>query len=293
MITISLTQGLGNQLFQYFFGESLKLKFNNQIEVNYLYDLLPPEQIKMWELFDVKINWLNKSKVKESFLLGLTPKKRDLIIKFFRTLNLNKNFLVLDDKNFDVSLININKNIFLRGYWQNINFFSQSFDQILKNIKFKNNLNLNHLINSKFKIKNFKNIIGVHIRGKDYLLNKNSGLKNNIGKTYYLNSMSIMKNKLEKPLFLLFSDDQDYLKKMNLSNYFNCLNLFDISNDHINDFQYLSQCNYFIIPNSTFSLWAFYLNKNPNKKIIAPDTWYSFNENCIEKYVYQKFLIKN
>ena len=41
----------------------------------------------------------------------------------------------------------------------------------------------------------------------------------------------------------------------------------EISNVRKDDFQYLSQCDHFIIPNSTFSLWAAYLS-NSNKKIL-------------------------
>ena len=54
MFTISFTSGLGNQLFQYFFGESLKI--NNDIEVRYLDTLLPPKQINLWDIFDINLS---------------------------------------------------------------------------------------------------------------------------------------------------------------------------------------------------------------------------------------------
>lgn len=289
MITISLTQGLGNQLFQYFFGESIRINFKDKVEVNYLQDLLPPDQLKMWEIFEVPINWIDENHLKKNFLFNLSPKARNFCIKLFKILNLNQNILAYDDNNFDLNLININQNIYLRGYWQNINFFKKSFNEILKNIKFKKDLDLNQLL-IESKIRNFTNIVGVHVRGKDYLLKKNYLLKNNIGADYYINSMRLIKNILGNPIFLLFSDDQEYLKQMNLSKYFNCVNFIDISNLRNDDFQYLSQCDHFVIPNSTFSLWAFYLNFNPNKLIITPDTWYSFNQNSIEKYLDKKFL---
>ena len=292
MITISLTQGLGNQLFQYFFGESLGIDFKDKVEVNYLQDLLPPDQLKMWEVFDIKINWIDDHQLKKNFLFKLSPQTRDLFIKLAKILSFNKNLLTIDDSNIDLNIINkLRQNIYLRGYWQNIEYSKKNFKFILTKLKFKKKLDLNLLIKKKYKNK-FSSLVGVHIRGGDYLLKKNYLLKNNIDLNYYLDSMYLMKKNFKNPIFLLFSDDRTYLEQMNLSKYFNCLNIFDLSTDRVDDFQYLSQCNHFIIPNSTFSLWAFYLNKNPDKFIITPDTWFSFRKNSINNFIHEKYIKK-
>ena len=290
MITISLTQGLGNQLFQYFFGESLRIEFQNNIEVNYLNDLLPPEQIKLWELFDLEINWIDKTKLKKNFLFDLSPKNRNFILNFYKILRLNYSSLLIDDLYFDSSSLKTYKDTYFRGYWQNYNFIKKNFDKISKKIKFKKKLSLNKLI--KYKTNKIKHttIIGVHVRGGDYLLNQNRLLKNDINADYYINSMNLMKSIFDQPLFLLFTDDFQYLKNLNISKNFDCINIFDISNERDDDFQYLSQCNNFIIPNSTFSLWAFYLNNHENKFILTPDTWYSFKKNCIDNFIEKKYL---
>ena len=49
MYTIHFTSGLGNQLFS-FFGESLKLLYP-EIQVNYKNSLLPPQQLKINDIF--------------------------------------------------------------------------------------------------------------------------------------------------------------------------------------------------------------------------------------------------
>ena len=293
MITIGLSQGLGNQIFQYCLGESLKLQLNNEIEVNYLFDLRPPDQMKMWDIFDVKINWIDDERKKLRHIYKISPTYRHYLFKIFKSLKLNKRLNIFDDSNYLHKNILKNKNnIYLKGYWQNLKLFSNQFRQITNELKFKKKLNIHQKLNN-IKIYNKNSIlIAVHIRGGDYLQKKNSFLRNNINKEYYLNWINIFRKKFINRLFIFFSDDNDYLNKMDILNDNDCINFSEISPCRIDDFQYLSLCNHFIIPNSTFSLWAYYLNKNKNKILITPDSWYSFDKNIIRNLVTLEMINK-
>jgi len=58
--------------------------------------------------------------------------------------------------------------------------------------------------------------------------------------------------------------------------------VFTEGEDCITDFYILSLCNHNIIGNSTFSWWAAYLNEHEDKKIIAPNPFYTDKNHRIE-----------
>ena len=274
MIIINFTSGLGNQLFQYFFGESLNLKLKDQ-EIKYLNSLMRPEQIKVWDIFDVNIKEIKRTDVRN--LNNLIKKNKFLfvnIIKLIIKLNLNKYFNIFSDNNYkyDSKISFDKKNSYLfYGYWQHNKFFNSNFSEIKKSLSFKKKLSLEHLDNS---FQNFNQIIGVHIRGGDYLNAKNKKIFQTIDGNYYIKSMTYFKSLYKNPIFLIFTDDKIYLKKLLPNLEFNHKLIFNLSSDRNDDFQYLSLCDHFIIPNSSFSLWASYLSNNKNKIIIKPEMWF-------------------
>jgi len=287
MITISITEGLGNQLFQYFFAESLRIKLGKAGDINYLYDFKENNQKKLWEIFNVDIQWLD---IKETnnyhYLCNFSPSSRNILAKIVKVLKLNKHINLLEDES-RLDLVNLskNKNYLFRGYWQNYKFFEDNFEIIKKKLIFKNKIILRDLLSDHGLLKNNPNVVGVHIRGGDYLLKKNKKLKNNIDGKYYFDSIELFLKVYKNCLFIFFTDDLTYLEKIISFKNNNFIKISDISKERINDFQLLSQCDNYIIPNSTYSLWAYYLNKNNNKFIYTPSKWFVFNKNKIDNFI--------
>jgi hypothetical protein len=71
---------------------------------------------------------------------------------------------------------------------------------------------------------------------------------------------------------LIFSDDINWCKNNLL---IKNKNIFFIegNQDYI-DLWLMSMCKNNIMANSTFSWWGAWLNKNPNKKVFVPRTWF-------------------
>ena len=125
-------------------------------------------------------------------------------------------------------------------------------------------------------IKSTENPISLHVRRTDILDPKNpyGGI---CDIDYYKQAESLIKQKVGIPSFFVFSDDIAWCK-----NNLNFINpIYFVSNPKIPDYEELilmSSCKHNVIANSSFSWWAAWLNRNPEKIIIAPKKWIKRNE---------------
>lgn len=164
----------------------------------------------------------------------------------------------------------------IRGFFQSPKYFHHNRNQIIKLLKFDE-------FKSRF-ILGFK-AIAIHMRFGD--LSFNQGNHTILKLDYYLKSLITLLSKIDKNeyRFIIFSeknDDEiinDYIKFLN--SYFDIIfEKFYNTYSDISDWKelfYMSNCEHFIIANSTFSWFAAYLSDNPNKIIIYPSNWFGIN----------------
>lgn len=118
-------------------------------------------------------------------------------------------------------------------------------------------------------IQNMKNlyqvdtITSVHIRLGDYLLPAHHHFIKLWETDYYNQAFKILNN--TNQLFLVFTNDEDYCKRNIVSD----ANFVHTGNDYL-DFGIMTKCDNNIIANSSYSLWAAFLNKTNNKTVICP-----------------------
>lgn len=251
MIVAKLQGGLGNQIFQWAFGRNLA-KANNvplYLDTNF-YNLNLP------------------GITKRSFSLSKLP---NLKFEIFENVKDNgKSFIRFNEPPFFTQLnYDSSFNYYLDGYFQCEKYFIESEDLIR-----------NELAPSEEILKNLMAIEGIegnnislHVRRTDYITSNGFHPVQSID--YYQNAIDIIG---DYDNVFIFSDDIDWCKKnLNFKNM-----IFVEGNDDIIDIWIMSLCKNNIIANSSFSWWGAWLNKNKNKKVIAPKLWFgSQNEHNI------------
>ena len=111
--------------------------------------------------------------------------------------------------------------------------------------------------------------VSIHVRRTDYLALSDIHL--NLDASYYNEAISNFSK--EKSIFLIFSDDVEFIQKEPL--FQNLVNKYIVTNqDDEYCFWLMSACDHNIIANSSYSWWASYINSNPNKLVICPSKWF-------------------
>ena len=164
-------------------------------------------------------------------------------------------------------------NIFIRGYFENPAFFDDIKDILLK--EFTPNKKRLKENNELYEIIERNESVCVSIRvWNDIQKESNLYMQRNVcTKEYYQRSIEKMAEILPDAVFIVFSNDIEWVKN-NVT--FNRPVYFERGIDPIYEkLRLMYSCKHFIISTSTFSWWAQYLSRNNSKVVIAPNKWYN------------------
>lgn len=229
--------------------------------------------IEVERIFNLQSEKASRSEVKELIDRKLVGEDENILIKLIREIRKKmglhkRSYLAQHDytKYYPQFLnLNLSRSYYLFGPFCNSLYFCDIEEEIQQIYTFpaldEKNRKWLDLINQNI-------CVSIHIRKGDYLQFNMGCLTND----YYMKAISYIKEKLknQKIVFLAFSDDVAYVR----NNFGWVKNLYIVEeNTGINsyrDMQLMSLCTHNINANSTFSFWGAYLNRNPNKIVIAP-----------------------
>lgn len=255
---VVMSGGVGNQMFQYAFYLTL-VSMGRRVKLNTaLYSFLEMHNgIELERCFNIPISSKNSK-------LGVLLIR--LLVKFKLT-----SVALFDPLSFESNVFQSNVK-YLIGYWQSEKYFIQIKEEITSVFKFsgvnEGNLKLADEMNNC-------NSVAIHIRRGDYV--NNSHYVDLCNSQYYSNAIDLLRVNFENNTelrFFVFSNDLEFSER------FFRYKMIDVVVVEINrgresylDMYLMSNCKHNIIANSTFSWWGAWLNKNPEKIVIAPDRW--------------------
>lgn len=156
------------------------------------------------------------------------------------------------------------------GYCQNPNYFINHEADIRHAFEFPPLDEKNQKLAQEMEN---QNSISLHFRRGNYISHGYPIM----GLEYYKNAIQYITEKdLDPPHLYIFSNDIKWVE----GNFHSDIPYTLVKgNDDFTDMNLMSHCRHNIIANSTFSWWGAWLNKNPNKIVIAPDRWDDWHPN--------------
>jgi len=253
MITCNFLGELGNNLFQTAALIGLSDKYNIPFQLinnRNCYVSIKDRPLELKEMFEYSFNYFNKDSL--LFIPYKAPDTQGIFEYVPITLDPLKNTII-------------------EGYFQSEKYFENVRNDIINYFFLPKKHNIDYILN-KYSSLLQQNNLSIHIRvGGDRVVLQHS--HKNVSTEYYLTAINkILEIDPTVEKYIIFSDNIEYCKSI----FGNDKNIIYIENEkNYIDLFLMSMCTHNIIANSTFSWWAAYLNKNPNKIIIAPKTeWF-------------------
>ena len=177
--------------------------------------------------------------------------------------NSEKNTVVPEPSFEYVGVSPVEENTIFYGYFQSTkNWFGH--DEIIRGIFQPDQKTLDYFYSRYPQLSN-SNTLSLHVRRSEYL--KLSHIHPTITLEYIQEALKVIG---DYSYVFIFSDDHEFVSQnLNLPN-----SIYVNESEDYMELWLMSQCKNHIMSNSTFSWWGTFLNKNKDKKIVAPSTWF-------------------
>lgn len=298
MIIVRVNQGLGNQMFQYAFGECIGKSSGRNVmyDTSFIADRISGRDmrsindifIEKFDICDVKqlrkytgryfykipiiYNLMKKNETVFHLINSVSWKFRNKktaeVIQEPDYWNVSNGFV---DRIMKMDL-HPNINYYFAGFWESIKYIENHRNFLRNRFLFKIN---NDSVLKMSKMMEEESSVSIHIRRGDYITKSNNDIRFNLcGDDYYKKAIETIKEKVANPTFYVFSDDIEAAKRI-LDSDIKCV--FVEGNKDYEDMYLMTRCKYNILANSTFSFWGAFLNSHSEQIVVAPNVQYLKN----------------
>lgn len=273
---VRISQGLGNQMFQYAFAKALEQEEGiRHLKLDlcaYSNSKVPHNGYELERIFQIQEDYCQPR--------GKWFKCCERVLKRLarRFHNPKLQYLCYFNCITDSDLIHRPRNAwgnfehrYLFGYWQSEAYFAGAAKQIRRIFTFPPFQTPANLSLQK-RIENTQSV-SVHVRRGDYITYSDKFVR--LDQTdYYIRAIGEIQKRVANPVFFVFSNDIQWCRQ-NLPLPENAVYVdWNTGADSYRDMQLMSLCRHNIIANSTFSWWGAWLNPHEDKIVIAPEKFF-------------------
>lgn len=284
MIIIRLTDGLGNQMFQYAAARRISILRNTELKLHFNYPDVKGRQFGLGP-FNIRAQVAQTEEVEN--LIGAHHGRFRRKLKNW----IGRPTTIAESKSldFDDRLLKAPDNVYITGYWQSPRYFQGIEETLAKEFSLTSGLSSPALAVADRMERTTS--VSLHVRRGDYV--SDPGCRRLFlpcGAEYYRRAVEHFKSSISSLHLFVFSDDLEWARqnlKYGIPTEFVA---FDSPTKDQEELTLMGRCKHQIIANSTFSWWGAWLNPSATKQVIAPKEWFAPTSTKFENIIPKHWL---
>ena len=267
MIVVRVRGGLGNQLFQYAAARALAHRLGVKVGINRL--AYHEGYGRNFELAAYRIV------AEELPRSQLPPTPRHRLRRKIWTMTRGQTFFQERQLSFDEQVLSLGDRTYLEGYFLSERYFVDA-EPVLRGelvLRRPPSPTIQRIMDGL----DMQTTVALHVRRGDYAsmpgLRKAFGL---LPVSYYQEAVRTIAARMDiEPKVLVFSDEPEWARTNLTLPFATTIVPTEEGRSAAEDLALMSACRHQVIANSTFSWWGAWLNRSPDKVVVAPKRWFA------------------